>query len=116
MSKPDSVSSLSVLDDSEKCDSRPFVNAELLNGVVAMLRVSFNMALFGVDIVVEKNTGHYAIIDINAFPGINKEIVLIIKSSKNNANPREQKKRSSIKFLFSYLFYTSGSQFSSKVV
>ena len=98
MSKPDSVSSLSVLDDSEKCDSRPFVNAELLNGVVAMLRVSFNMALFGVDIVVEKNTGHYAIIDINAFPGINKEIVLIIKSSKNNANPREQKKRSSIKF------------------
>ena len=75
VSKPDSVSSLSVLDDSEKCDSRPFVNAELLNGVVAMLRVSFNMALFGVDIVVEKNTGHYAIIDINAFPGINKEIV-----------------------------------------
>ncbi len=72
VSKPDSVSSLSVLDDSEKCDSRPFVNAELLNGVVAMLRVSFNMALFGVDIVVEKNTGHYAIIDINAFPGINK--------------------------------------------
>lgn len=69
VSKPDSVSSLSVLDDSEKCDSRPFVNAELLNGVVAMLRVSFNMALFGVDIVVEKNTGHYAIIDINAFPG-----------------------------------------------
>lgn len=37
-----------------------------------MLRVALEMNLFGVDIVVEKSTGHYAIIDINAFPGKNK--------------------------------------------
>ena len=75
VSKPDSVSSLSVLDDFEKCDSRPFVNSELLERVIAMLRASLNMSLFGVDIVVEKNTGHYAII---AFPGT----LMIVKSSK----------------------------------
>lgn len=38
-----------------------------------MLRIALEMNLFGVDIVVEKNTGHYAIIDINAFPGTHSD-------------------------------------------
>jgi inositol-1,3,4-trisphosphate 5/6-kinase/inositol-tetrakisphosphate 1-kinase len=71
VSKPDSVSLLSILDDDEKSDVRPTTNGELLDRVISMLRVALEMNLFGVDIVVEKSTGHYAIIDINAFPGIN---------------------------------------------
>lgn len=70
VSKPDSVSLLSILDDDEKSDVRPTTNGELLDRVISMLRVALEMNLFGVDIVVEKSTGHYAIIDINAFPGM----------------------------------------------
>lgn len=69
VSKPDSVSLLSILDDCEKSDVRPTISGELLDRVISMLRVALEMNLFGVDIVVEKGTGHYAIIDINAFPG-----------------------------------------------
>lgn len=69
VSKPDSVSSLSILDEDEKSDARPSTSDALLDSVISMLRVALQMNLFGVDIVVEKNTGHYAIIDINAFPG-----------------------------------------------
>lgn len=69
VSKPDSVSLLSVLDDGEKCKVHPTISGEFLDRVMSMLRVALEMNLFGVDIVVEKNTGHYAIIDINAFPG-----------------------------------------------
>lgn len=71
VSKPDSVSLLSVLDDAEKSDVRPTTSGELLDKVISMLRFALEMNLFGVDIVVEKSTGHYAIIDINAFPGNN---------------------------------------------
>ncbi|EFX68000.1 hypothetical protein DAPPUDRAFT_301724 [Daphnia pulex] len=69
VSKPDSVSLLSILDDAEKSDVRPTTSGELLDKVISMLRFALEMNLFGVDIVVEKSTGHYAIIDINAFPG-----------------------------------------------
>jgi len=69
VSKPDSVSLLSVLDDNDKCDVRPTVKEELLDKVVTMLSGSLQMSLYGVDVVVEKGTGLYAIIDINAFPG-----------------------------------------------
>jgi len=69
VSKPDSVSSLSILDEDEKCDGRPTLRAESLDKLVAMLRSTLRMSLFGVDIVIEKSTGLYAIIDINAFPG-----------------------------------------------
>uniref|UniRef100_A0A0P5QTM8 Inositol-tetrakisphosphate 1-kinase n=1 Tax=Daphnia magna TaxID=35525 RepID=A0A0P5QTM8_9CRUS len=73
VSKPDSVSLLSVLDDDEKCNVHPTINGELLDRVMSMLRIALEMNLFGVDIVVEKNTGHYAIIDINAFPGTHSD-------------------------------------------
>jgi len=69
VSKPDSVSVLSVLDENDKCGIRPVVKEELLDKVITMLSGSLEMSLFGVDIVVEKGTGLYAIIDINAFPG-----------------------------------------------
>ena len=71
VSKPDSVSSLSILDDDDVCDTRPTMKQESLDKLVAMLRQALGMSLFGVDIVVEKSSGLYAIIDINAFPGIN---------------------------------------------
>lgn len=70
VSKPDSVSHLSVLDEGELSDvQRPTVSTELLDRMVAMLCKTLQMTLFGIDVVVEKGTGRYAIIDINAFPG-----------------------------------------------
>ena len=69
VSKPDSVSSLSIPDADDKCDVRPSLKQESVDKLVAMLRSALKMTLFGVDIVVEKKTGLYAIIDINAFPG-----------------------------------------------
>jgi len=75
------VSHLSVLDEetleeeldegqgNESIRIRPTVSGPLIDRVVAMLRHTLQMSLFGVDIVVEKGTGRYAIIDINAFPG-----------------------------------------------
>ena len=75
------MSHLSVLDEetleeeldegqgNESIRIRPTVSGPLIDRVVAMLRHTLQMSLFGVDIVVEKGTGRYAIIDINAFPG-----------------------------------------------
>ena len=28
-----------------------------------------NLTMFGIDVVVEKGTGHHAVVDINYFPG-----------------------------------------------
>ena len=72
---------LSVLDDNDKCDVRPTVKEELLDKVVTMLSGSLQMSLYGVDVVVEKGTGLYAIIDINAFPG--KDIASVYKVFKS---------------------------------
>ena len=77
VSKPDSVSSLSILDEDEKCDGRATLRAESLDKLVAVLRSTLRMSLFGVDIVIEKSTGLYAIIDINAFPGISQRFVML---------------------------------------
>ncbi len=71
VSKPDSVSLLSILDDDEGSGRprAPPIKADSIDKLVAMLRPALGMALFGVDVVVEKTSGLCAIIDINAFPG-----------------------------------------------
>ena len=67
VSKPDSSSSLSVLDDEtvnvQKADHQK------LKEIVSTLREELGMSLLGVDVVVDNSTGNHAIIDINAYPG-----------------------------------------------
>lgn len=69
VSKPDSGSYLSELDE---YDSEPNVSApdeSLVLKLVRKLRPKLNLTMFGVDIIVEKGTGHHVVIDINYFPG-----------------------------------------------
>ena len=43
--------------------------SETMDALVKVLRRTLNMALFGVDIIIENVTGIHYVIDINAFPG-----------------------------------------------
>ena len=73
MSKPDSTSSLTVLDP-EDAAAAPSSNpdAHRLQLIVSTLRKELGMILFGVDVVIEHGSGRYGIIDINIFPGLYK--------------------------------------------
>lgn len=69
ISKADSRSELSILDP---CDQhlepiRP--DPEKLTDIVCAVRKSLGMSLLGVDVVIENDTGRYAVIDVNAYPG-----------------------------------------------
>lgn len=44
--------------------------SDTLNRLAKVLRIELGMALFGVDVIVENNSGIHYIIDINAFPGM----------------------------------------------
>lgn len=40
-----------------------------LHEIVTIVRETLGMGLFGIDVVIDNKTGHYSIVDINAFPG-----------------------------------------------
>ncbi|KAG5880515.1 hypothetical protein JTB14_003974 [Gonioctena quinquepunctata] len=44
-------------------------NEKIIDLIATTLRKAFGMDLFGIDVVIEKSTGKYAIIDVNAYPG-----------------------------------------------
>lgn len=68
VSKADSRSALSVLDPEDKQETiKP--EPERLTEIVYTIRKALGMSLLGVDVVIENNTGRYAVIDINAYPG-----------------------------------------------
>lgn len=69
MSKPDSTSSLTVLDP-EDAAAAPVHNPDpaRLQHIVSTLRKELGMTLLGVDVVIEHGSGRYGIIDINVFP------------------------------------------------
>jgi hypothetical protein len=69
ISKPDSTSSLTVLDPSDKMVSTPQPDSAKVQRIVSTLRNELGMSLFGIDVVIENGSGRYGIIDINAFPG-----------------------------------------------
>ncbi|CAG9819883.1 unnamed protein product [Phaedon cochleariae] len=69
VSKADSRSRLSVLDPEDIVRERPKPNGRIIDVIATTLRKAFGMELLGVDVVIEKSTGKYAIIDVNAFPG-----------------------------------------------
>lgn len=71
ISKPDSSSSLTELDeeDVERQEMKETLSQDVVNAVVNEFREKLNLTLFGIDIIVEKETGRHAIIDVNVFPG-----------------------------------------------
>lgn len=70
VSRANSTSKLTVLDpdDIVTATSRP--DDRILNIVALTLRKAFNVELLGVDVIVEKGTGRFAVIDANSYPGM----------------------------------------------
>ncbi|KAK2568859.1 Inositol-tetrakisphosphate 1-kinase [Acropora cervicornis] len=57
------------LDEDDKDDSVTTPDEDLVLKLVQKLQPKLNLAMFGIDIIVEKGTGHHVVIDINYFPG-----------------------------------------------
>ncbi|KAK7789705.1 hypothetical protein R5R35_012307 [Gryllus longicercus] len=69
VSKPDSKSSLSILDPEDAALPTLKPDPDRLTLIASTVRQALGMSLLGVDVVVENSTGKLAIIDINAYPG-----------------------------------------------
>lgn len=69
ISKPYSASSLTELDDCEPKSPIIWPEKEKMDHIVEILCKRLGLALFGIDVIVDNKTGHYAIIDMNIFPG-----------------------------------------------
>ncbi|XP_038549377.1 inositol-tetrakisphosphate 1-kinase-like isoform X2 [Micropterus salmoides] len=67
VSKPESSSDLTALDEQMPCPPPP--SSEAVAALVRELRVQLGMALFGVDIIINIHTHTLTVIDINIFPG-----------------------------------------------
>ncbi|XP_021561902.1 inositol-tetrakisphosphate 1-kinase [Carlito syrichta] len=67
VSKPESSSVLTELDKIEGVFARP--SDEVIRELLRALRQALGVSLFGIDIIINNQTGQHAIIDINAFPG-----------------------------------------------
>ncbi|KAJ0063656.1 hypothetical protein NL108_004779 [Boleophthalmus pectinirostris] len=67
VSKPESSSDLNALD--EKMPLLPTPSSEALAALVKELRAQLEMALFGVDVIVNIHTHTMTVIDLNIFPG-----------------------------------------------
>ncbi|XP_053729379.1 inositol-tetrakisphosphate 1-kinase-like isoform X2 [Synchiropus splendidus] len=67
VSKPESSSDLTALDEQMPCLPPP--SSEAVGALVRELRVQLGMALFGVDVIINIHTHTLTVIDINIFPG-----------------------------------------------
>ncbi|KAK9409479.1 inositol-tetrakisphosphate 1-kinase [Crotalus adamanteus] len=67
VSKPESSSILTALDKIEGVFERP--NDDVIQAISKTLRQTLGISLFGIDIIINNQTGQHAVIDINAFPG-----------------------------------------------
>ncbi|XP_068562743.1 inositol-tetrakisphosphate 1-kinase-like isoform X3 [Cebidichthys violaceus] len=67
VSKPESNSNLTALDEQMPCLPPP--SSEAVAALVRELRVQLGMALFGVDVIVSIHTHTLTVIDVNIFPG-----------------------------------------------
>ncbi|XP_066468282.1 inositol-tetrakisphosphate 1-kinase [Tiliqua scincoides] len=67
VSKPESSSVLTALDKIEGVFERP--NDDVIRAISKTLRQALGVSLFGIDIIINNQTGQHAVIDINAFPG-----------------------------------------------
>ncbi|KAG7479587.1 inositol-tetrakisphosphate 1-kinase-like [Solea senegalensis] len=67
VSKPESSSDLTALDEQMPCLPPP--SSQAVAALVRELRVQLGMALFGVDVIINIHTHTLTVIDINIFPG-----------------------------------------------
>uniref|UniRef100_A0A7M4FW10 Inositol-tetrakisphosphate 1-kinase n=1 Tax=Crocodylus porosus TaxID=8502 RepID=A0A7M4FW10_CROPO len=67
VSKPESSSVLTALDKIEGVFERP--DDDVIREISKALRQALGVSLFGIDIIINNQTGQHAVIDINAFPG-----------------------------------------------
>ncbi|XP_035535891.1 inositol-tetrakisphosphate 1-kinase-like [Morone saxatilis] len=67
VSKPESSSDLTALDEQMPCLPPP--SSEAVAALVKELQVQLGMALFGVDVIINIHTHTLTVIDINIFPG-----------------------------------------------
>uniref|UniRef100_UPI00398F2B49 inositol-tetrakisphosphate 1-kinase isoform X1 n=2 Tax=Pristiophorus japonicus TaxID=55135 RepID=UPI00398F2B49 len=67
VSKPESSSDLTALDVVEGVFRPP--SDEVIRKISRTLREALGISLFGIDVIINNQTGQHAVIDINAFPG-----------------------------------------------
>lgn len=67
VSKPESSSDLTCRDNMEGQYGEP--NNDVIQNISRRLRQALGISLFGIDIIINNQTGQHAVIDINAFPG-----------------------------------------------
>ncbi|CAL1575153.1 unnamed protein product [Knipowitschia caucasica] len=67
VSKPESSSDLTSRDNVEGVSQPP--NTEVIRELCRSLRQALGVSLFGIDVIINNQTGQHAVIDINAFPG-----------------------------------------------
>uniref|UniRef100_A0A8C1I2L1 Inositol-tetrakisphosphate 1-kinase b n=2 Tax=Cyprinus carpio TaxID=7962 RepID=A0A8C1I2L1_CYPCA len=67
VSKPESSSDLTSRDNVEGVSQPP--NDDVIRELCKSLRESLGVSLFGIDVIINNQTGQHAVIDINAFPG-----------------------------------------------
>ncbi|XP_027198943.2 inositol-tetrakisphosphate 1-kinase-like [Dermatophagoides pteronyssinus] len=69
ISKPYSSSSLIELDEDERSNRIIEPEKERLDRIVKVMFEELGLYLLGIDVIIENETGRYAIIDMNTFPG-----------------------------------------------
>ncbi|XP_066550998.1 inositol-tetrakisphosphate 1-kinase [Amia ocellicauda] len=67
VSKPESSSDLTSRDNVEGVSRPP--NNDVIRELSRSLRQALGVSLFGIDVIINNQTGQHAVIDINAFPG-----------------------------------------------
>ncbi|XP_072313313.1 inositol-tetrakisphosphate 1-kinase [Eucyclogobius newberryi] len=67
VSKPESSSDLTSRDNVVGVSQPP--NNEVIRELCRSLRQALDVSLFGIDVIINNQTGQHAVIDINAFPG-----------------------------------------------
>uniref|UniRef100_H3DJ06 Inositol-tetrakisphosphate 1-kinase n=1 Tax=Tetraodon nigroviridis TaxID=99883 RepID=H3DJ06_TETNG len=67
VSKPESSSHLTTRENVEGVSQPP--NDDVIRKLSRSLRQALGVSLFGIDVIINNQTGQHAVIDINAFPG-----------------------------------------------
>lgn len=57
------------MDDNESYTPTVWPEKKKMDNIVRVLHKYLGLDLLGIDVVIDNRTGHYAIIDMNVFPG-----------------------------------------------
>ena len=78
--------------DEKQSSSSPLIpNDEILKKIVKIFNDKLGLAFYGIDIIIEKGTSRYAIIDMNTFPGYDgvDNFLIIFRDVVCDAIPKE---------------------------